>query len=138
MSLKIKIFHEMAAYWIIVGYLTLVFAAFTQYRRFILAVHPWANLEKVPLDWNEVYYTNCPLVSASNVDEAMGWTREEFKKMGVKYAYFRSVRENDWYSRYIHNLDNLIGVGGLFPPVHVHADLRRTRLTTGHKKGPEI
>jgi hypothetical protein len=39
MSLKEKIFHEMAAYWIIVGYLTLVFAAFTQYRRFILAVY---------------------------------------------------------------------------------------------------
>jgi hypothetical protein len=38
-SLKEKIFHEMAAYWINVGYLTLVFAAFTQYRRFVLAAH---------------------------------------------------------------------------------------------------
>jgi len=67
-------------------------------------------------------------VSASNVVEALGWTREEFKKIGVKYAYFRSVRENDWYPHFIHNLDNLIRVGGLFPPVHVHADIRRTRL----------
>ena len=50
------------------------------------------------------------------------------KKVGVKYAYFRSVRENDWYPHYIHNLDNLVRVGGLFPPVHVHADIRRTRL----------
>ena len=66
-----------------------------------------------------MWYTNCPVVSASNVDEALGWTREEFKKIGVKYAYFRSVRENDWYPHYIHNLDNLIRVGGLFPPVHV-------------------
>jgi hypothetical protein len=29
---------------------------------------------------------------------------------------------------YIHNLDNLIRFGGLFPPIHVHADIRRTRL----------
>ena len=42
----------------------------------------------VPLNWNEVYYTNCPLVSASNVDQELGWTREEYKKIGVKYAYF--------------------------------------------------
>jgi hypothetical protein len=38
-SLKEKIFHEMAEYWINVIYLALVFAAFTQYRRFVLAVH---------------------------------------------------------------------------------------------------
>ena len=82
----------------------------------------------VALDWNEVYYTNCPLVSASNVDQELGWTREEYKKIGVKYAFLRSRRENNWYPHYIHNLDNLIRFGGLFPPVHVHADLRRTRL----------
>jgi ABC-type nitrate/sulfonate/bicarbonate transport system substrate-binding protein len=67
-------------------------------------------------------------VSASNVDQELGWTREEFKKIGVKYSFMRSVRENDWYPHYIHNLDNLIRFGGLFPPVHVHADIRRTRL----------
>jgi ABC-type nitrate/sulfonate/bicarbonate transport system substrate-binding protein len=86
------------------------------------------KLNTVPLNWKEVWYTNCPVMSASNVEEALGWTRAEFKKIGVKYAYFRSVRENDWYPHYIHNLDNLIRVGGLFPPVHVHADIRRTRL----------
>ena len=86
------------------------------------------KLSTVPLDWKEVYYTNCPLVSASNVDQELGWTREEFKKIGVKYAFMRSVRENDWYPHYIHNLDNLIRFGGLFPPVQVHADIRRTRL----------
>jgi len=36
---KEKIIHEMSEYWINVAYLTLVFAAFTQYRRFILAAH---------------------------------------------------------------------------------------------------
>jgi hypothetical protein len=37
----------------------------------------------VPLYWKEVYYTNCSLVSASNVDQELGWTREEFKKISV-------------------------------------------------------
>jgi ABC-type nitrate/sulfonate/bicarbonate transport system substrate-binding protein len=86
------------------------------------------KLNTVPLNWKEVYYTNCPLVSASNVDQELGWTREEFKKIGVKFAFLRSVRENDWYPHYIHNLDNLIRFGGLFPPIHVQADIRRTRL----------
>ncbi|MDH5345770.1 MAG: hypothetical protein OEW59_08415, partial [Gammaproteobacteria bacterium] len=82
----------------------------------------------ISLDWKEVYYTNCPLVSASNVDQELGWTREEFKKIGVKYGFMRSVPETDWYPHYIHNQDNLIRFGGLFPPIHVHADIRRTRL----------
>jgi ABC-type nitrate/sulfonate/bicarbonate transport system substrate-binding protein len=86
------------------------------------------KLNVVKLDWKEVYYTNCMLVSASNVDQELGWTKEEFKKIGVKYAYMRSVRENDWYPHYIHNLDNLIRFGGLFPPIQVHADIRKTRL----------
>jgi ABC-type nitrate/sulfonate/bicarbonate transport system substrate-binding protein len=82
----------------------------------------------VPLSWKEVYYTNCPLVSASNVDQELGWTREEFKKLGIHYSFLRSRRENDWYPHYIHNLDNLIRFGGLFPPIHVNADIRRTKL----------
>ena len=44
----------------------------------------------VPLRWDEVYFTNCPMVSANNVDQELGWCREEFKKLGVEYAYFRS------------------------------------------------
>ena len=86
------------------------------------------KLTTVPLNWKEVYYTNCPFVSASNVDQELGWTKEEYKKIGVQYLYLRSRAENDWYPHYIHNLDNLIRFGGLFPPVHVHADIRRTRL----------
>ena len=86
------------------------------------------KLNVVKLDWKEVYYTNCPLVSASNVDEGLGLTRKEFKKIGVNYRYFRAIPENDMYPHYIHNLDNLIRFGGLFPPVEVHADIRRTRL----------
>ncbi len=86
------------------------------------------KLKTVPLDWNEVYYTNCPLVSASNVDQELGWTKEIYKKMDVKYLYLRARKENDWYPHYIHNMDNIIRFGGLFPPIHVQADIRRTRL----------
>jgi ABC-type nitrate/sulfonate/bicarbonate transport system substrate-binding protein len=86
------------------------------------------RLRTVPLTWKEVYYTNCPLVSASNVDQELGWTKEEYKKIGVSYLYLRAREENNWYPHYIHNLDNLIRFGGLFPPIHVHADLRRTVL----------
>jgi hypothetical protein len=32
------------------------------------------KLNTVKLNWKEVYYTNCPLVSASNVDQELGWT----------------------------------------------------------------
>ena len=40
------------------------------------------KLSTVKLNWKEVYYTNCPLVSASNVDQELGWTREEYKRKG--------------------------------------------------------
>jgi hypothetical protein len=82
----------------------------------------------VPLDWSEVWFTNCPMVSANNVDQELGWCREEYKKIGVEYAYFRHAPENNWYPHYIHNLDNLIRFGGLYPPIHVHADIRKTKL----------
>jgi hypothetical protein len=38
-DLKKKTIHEVTEYWINVSYLTLVFSAFTQYRRFLLAAH---------------------------------------------------------------------------------------------------
>jgi hypothetical protein len=38
-DLKKKIVHELVEYWINVIYLALVFAAFTQYRRLLLAAH---------------------------------------------------------------------------------------------------
>ena len=92
------------------------------------AVLKSTKFSTVKLNWKEVYYTNCPLISASNVDQELGWTREEYKKIGVKYAFLRSTPDNDWYPHYIHNMDNLIRFGGLFPAVDVHADIRRTKL----------
>jgi ABC-type nitrate/sulfonate/bicarbonate transport system substrate-binding protein len=82
----------------------------------------------VALNWKEVFFTNCPMVSANNIDQELGWCKTDFKAKGIDYSYFRSRRENDWYPHYIHNLDNLIRFGGLYPPIHVNADIRRTRL----------
>jgi ABC-type nitrate/sulfonate/bicarbonate transport system substrate-binding protein len=96
------------------------------------------ELSTAELDWTEVFYTNCGMVSASNVDQELGWCRTDFKAKGIDYSYFRSRRENDWYPHYIHNLDNLIRFGGLYPPIHVEADIRRTRLlgaTPTHEGG---
>jgi hypothetical protein len=82
----------------------------------------------VPLNWKEVYFTNCSMVSFNNIDQELGWCKTDFKKIRVDYSYFRSRRENDYYPHYIHNLDNLIRFGGLYPPIQVHADIRRTSL----------
>jgi ABC-type nitrate/sulfonate/bicarbonate transport system substrate-binding protein len=86
------------------------------------------TMRSVDVDWNEFYYTNCPLVSPSNVDQEIGWVKEEFKKIGIAYKFLRSTTENDWYPHYVHNLDNLMRYGGCFPAIHVQADVRRTRL----------
>jgi len=86
------------------------------------------TMRSVDVDWKEFYYTNCPLVSPSNVDQEIGWVKEEFKKIGIAYKFLRSTRENDWYPHYVHNLDNLMRYGGCFPAIHVQADVRRTRL----------
>ena len=69
------------------------------------------KLTSVDLRWDEVYYTNCPLISAANVDQELGWTKEEFKKIGVNYLYLRARAENDWYPLYVHILDNLFRFG---------------------------
>ena len=50
------------------------------------------TLTSVDLRWDEVYYTNCPLISAANVDQELGWTKEEYKKIGVNYLYLRARR----------------------------------------------
>ena len=86
------------------------------------------EMRSVDVDWNEFYYTNCPLVSPSNVDQEIGWVKEEFKKMNIAYKFLRSTTENDWYPHYVHNLDNLMRYGGCNPAIHVQADVRRTRL----------
>jgi len=86
------------------------------------------TMRSVDVDWNDFYYTNCPLISPSNVDQELRWVQEELKKIGIAYKYLRSTVENDWYPHYVHNLDNLMRYGGCAPAIHTQADIRRTRL----------
>ena len=86
------------------------------------------TMRSVDVDWDDFYYTNCPLISPSNVDQELGWVKEELKKIGVAYKYLRSTTENDWYPHYVHNLDNLMRYGGCGPAIHTQADIRRTKL----------
>jgi hypothetical protein len=41
------------------------------------------DLMTVPLRWEEVYFTNCPMVSANNIDQELGWCKTDFKKIGA-------------------------------------------------------
>ena len=86
------------------------------------------QMRSVEVDWKEFYYTNCPLISPSNVDQEIGWVKEELKKIGIAYKFLRSTVENDWYPHYVHNLDNLMRYGGCGPAIHTQADIRRTKL----------
>ncbi len=60
-----------------------------------------ANQENAPYEGVQVWYTYCPVIHAGNVDGELGWISQEYKKLGVKYSYFRSVRENDYYGQVI-------------------------------------
>ena len=108
------------------------------------------KLNVIPLNWKEVYYTNCPLVSASNVDQELGWTREEYKKIGVKYAFLRSsprerlVSALHPQSRQPHPLRRLVparpGSRGHPPDPALGGDARaaRRRLHDGARPGRHL
>ena len=88
----------------------------------------FATAQRFVAEGAKVVITGTNPATLEAARKELGWTAEEFGKIGVKYAYFRSVPETDWYPHYIHNQENLIRFGGLFPPIHVHADYRRTRM----------
>jgi hypothetical protein len=43
-----------------------------------------AKLDSAALASKETWHANCPVVSASSVDEALGWARDELQKIGVQ------------------------------------------------------
>jgi hypothetical protein len=65
----------------------------------------------VPLNWKEVWFTNCPMVSANNVDQELGWCREEFKKICVESTYFRHRNREEMQSRDRRLRNDLIATG---------------------------
>jgi ABC-type nitrate/sulfonate/bicarbonate transport system substrate-binding protein len=83
---------------------------------------------RLPADPVQLWYSYCPVIHAGNVDDALGWARDELRKRGAKLGYFRSVAGVDYLPHYLHTLDNLFRFGGCATAIHVHADLRDTRL----------
>ncbi len=94
----------------------------------VITVVDGQKLSTAKLDWKQVWYTNCPMVSANNIDQELGWCKQEFKNMGIEYDYLRHTRDNDFYPHYRHNLKNMIRFGGLNPPIQIQADLEETVL----------
>ena len=41
-----------------------------------------------PLDWEEVYYTDCPLVSASNVDQELAGLKKSTRRSAFSISTF--------------------------------------------------
>ncbi|MFT3828167.1 MAG: ABC transporter substrate-binding protein [Opitutaceae bacterium] len=77
----------------------------------------------------EAYYTICPVLTASNVAVELGWLDEEFKRVGAKATYLRSLPDNaGWIPHYTHSLDPLFRDGGSIPTIQARADLTRTKL----------
>ncbi|RLF43455.1 MAG: hypothetical protein DRN17_06390, partial [Thermoplasmata archaeon] len=66
------------------------------------------ELHTAPLKWDEFFFTNCPVVSAGNIDVSLGWAAADFLAADIKYGYLRSDVRNDMYPHFIHNLDNMI------------------------------
>lgn len=77
----------------------------------------------------ETLYTICPVLTAANVAEELGWLDEEFKRAGAKGVYLRSLENNaGWIPHYTHARDNLFRDGGAIPTIKARADLTRTKL----------
>ena len=77
----------------------------------------------------EAYYTICPVFVASNIAVEFGWLDEEFKRVGAKPTYLRSLANNaGWIPHYTHGLDNLFRDGGAIPTIRARADLTSTKL----------
>lgn len=87
----------------------------------------------------EAYYTICPVFVASNVAVELGWLEEEFRRVGAKLSYLRSLNSNvGWLPHYNHRLPHLFRDGGNIPSISSKADTADTTLiglTAGHHGG---
>ncbi|HIJ62370.1 MAG TPA: ABC transporter substrate-binding protein [Rhodospirillaceae bacterium] len=77
----------------------------------------------------DVYYTICPVLNAANVAVELGWLDEEFRRVGARAIYLRSLPENAGYiPHFTHSLPNLFRDGGAIPTIQARADLTSTKL----------
>lgn len=93
----------------------------------------------VQVGTREAYYTICPTFVASNVAQELGWIEEEFRKVGAKLSYLRSLPvEQGYLPHFGHQLDHLFRDGGNIPSIWAKADVTDTTLiglTAGHHGG---
>jgi len=87
----------------------------------------------------EAYYTICPTFVASNVAQELGWIEDEFREIGAKLSYLRSLpAEQGYLPHFSHALDHLFRDGGNIPSIWAKADVTDTTLiglTAGHHGG---
>lgn len=105
----------------------------------IIAENPHLTAADAAL--TEAYYTICPVLVASNVAAEFGWLEEEFKRVGAKPTYLRSLADNaGWLPHYRHSLNPLFRDGGAIPTIWAKADLTDTTLiaTTPTQSGGQI
>jgi ABC-type nitrate/sulfonate/bicarbonate transport system substrate-binding protein len=77
----------------------------------------------------DTLYTICPVLVASNVAVELGWLDEEFRRVGAKATYLRSLPSSGtWQWHYDHRSERLIRDGGNSPAVWAKADIRDTKL----------
>lgn len=94
---------------------------------------------KVEVGAREAYYTICPVFSASNVAQELGWIEEEFQKIGARLSYLRALPpEQGYLPHFSHQLDHLFRDGGNIPSIWAKADVSDTTLvalTAAHHGG---
>jgi ABC-type nitrate/sulfonate/bicarbonate transport system substrate-binding protein len=87
----------------------------------------------------EAYYTICPVFSASNVAQELGWIEEEFRKIDAKLSYLRALpSEQGYLPHFSHRFDHLFRDGGIIPSIWAKADVTDTTLiglTRAHHGG---
>jgi len=93
----------------------------------IESIHTTPPAPRAALD---VYYTICPVFSASHIAVEFGWLAEEFKAAGANLKYLRALPEGrGWLPHFSHQLEgHLFRDGGNIPSIWAHADNRPTRL----------
>ncbi|MFZ3286447.1 MAG: ABC transporter substrate-binding protein [Telluria sp.] len=95
----------------------------------VLAKRPAPSGAQAAPALTEALFTICPVLVASNVAVEFGWLEEEFKKVGAKATYLRSLADNKgWIPHYTHSLPNLFRDGGAIPTIEAKADLADTTL----------
>jgi hypothetical protein len=56
----------------------------------------YKKLGILKLNWKEVRYTNCPMVSANNIDQELGWCKTDIKKIGQDSMLSHDYIKNDF------------------------------------------